>query len=239
MVWFGSQEFKALSIVSGVIAAGYVGACVASDQQAESQSAQAGQTCVANSAINLRAGPGTCHPIIGSLGAGQSVSVISGPTDSTCAGSPATNWLRVESAAETWAYGGLLSCGDQAPAERQPLFDGRILFEGSCAFLTAMSASNRDCGTPIFFCDGSCENARARGCQDSDHWLSVPYQVLGCGARVTIEMDVDGQTRSTWAYVRDASGKDGNGVRHYEVSQGVLDALGAGANGFVGRIYAD
>jgi hypothetical protein len=85
---------------------------------------------------------------------------------------------------------------------------------------------------PLFTCDATCANARARPCNDNDLWLVLPRSMFTraqCGQQYTICAN----GRQVQVPVRDRSDANDN----YEVSLGVLKALGLPTGSFRGKIY--
>ncbi len=86
--------------------------------------------------------------------------------------------------------------------------------------------------TPLFTCDKCCQTARANGCNDGDLWIAAPggsFSYALCGQQYTICSG----GKKVQAPVRDKSITAGS----YEVSPGVIQALGVAAGSFNGRIY--
>ncbi len=85
---------------------------------------------------------------------------------------------------------------------------------------------------PLFTCENTCANARTHPCRDSDLWLVLPRSIFS-RARCYQQYTICANGKKVTAPVRDRS--DAN--NHYEVSLGVLGALGLPTGSFKGKIY--
>ncbi|PXF58919.1 MAG: hypothetical protein C4B59_12580 [Candidatus Methanogaster sp.] len=140
--------------------------------------------------------------------------------------------------------------------QRRVIHGGDILYEGTCEHLacdskwaccnpqsdihcpgkTSSDASNTcpdERWTALFTCDSTCENAIANGCDDADNWMAIPYSRF---ARRKCDQDlvICANNAFTHAYVRDRSEGE-----HWEVSTGIVNALGVPHGTFSGAIYGD
>ncbi|MCB9267670.1 MAG: DUF4157 domain-containing protein [Lewinellaceae bacterium] len=132
--------------------------------------------------------------------------------------------------------------------QRTAIHSGSILFEGTCEHLACNSrwaceddtngvlcpTGTRNAGTrrrPLFTCDTRCENNRT--CDDSGNWMAIPSSRFArskCGQ----DLVICANNRFTHATVRDRSVGE-----HWEVSPGIIDALGLPRGTFTGSIYGD
>jgi hypothetical protein len=139
----------------------------------------------------------------------------------------------------------------QATLQRVAIHSGRILYEGDCEHLACNSkwacedpegitcpdgtrnafSSKQKRFRPLFTCDARCDNNIS--CSDNGDWMAIPsgrFARRKCGQSLVICAN----GRSADAHVRDRSEREA-----WEVSPGIIDALGVARASFTGSIYGD